>query len=130
MKANQRVCLYENSASQRSIIEIILLVGLLECARDLTKCAVWDPEDIYFFLSILMVRGEAASTRREVPRRKSFQYQPVYFILGILRTELWSPGAKCVVCKIKNKKITWSPQKLSRISFNIPRGTIKFHLPT
>ena len=25
----------------------------------------------------------------------------VYFILGILRTDLWSQGTKCVVCKKK-----------------------------
>ena len=98
MNAYHRVCPYQNDASQSSIIEIILLVGLGECARNLTKCV---PEDI-FFLSILMVRGEAASTRRKVLRGKSFQYQPVYFILGILGTHLWSQGAKCVVCKNSN----------------------------
>ena len=47
----------------------------------------WVPEDI-FFLSILMVRGEAASTKREAPREASRElYQTlstVYFILGIL----------------------------------------------
>ena len=31
----------------------------------------WVPEDIFFFLSILMVRGEAASTRHEAPREKN-----------------------------------------------------------
>ena len=44
-----------------------MLFGLGECARVLTKCVPWVPEDIFFSL-ILMVRGEAASTRREVPR--------------------------------------------------------------
>ena len=85
----------------------------------------WVPEDI-FFLSILKARGEAASTKREAPREKSnlwsqelrvsflcnFRiiyltvkpspepYQTVsmvYFILGILRTDLWSQGSKPVV---------------------------------
>ena len=54
-------------ARLKTIVEIILLVGLGECARDLTRCAPWVPEDI-FFLLIVIVRGEAASTRREVPR--------------------------------------------------------------
>ena len=39
---------------------------------------------IFFFLSILMIRGEAASNRQTV--------STVYFILGILRTGLWSQG--------------------------------------
>ena len=43
----------------------------------------WVPEDI-FFLSILMVGGVAASTRYQT-------VSTVYFILGILRTDL-EPG--------------------------------------
>ena len=46
------------TARLKAIMEIILLVYLGKCARDLTKCVPWVPEDI-FFLSILMVRGEA-----------------------------------------------------------------------
>ena len=59
------------TARLKAIMETILLVDLGKCARDLTKSVPWVPEDI-IFLSILMVRGEAASTRREVSRRKSF----------------------------------------------------------
>ena len=70
MEAHHRVFLHQN-ARLKPITEIILLVGLGECARDLTKCVPWVPEDI-FFLSILVVHDEAASTRREVPRRKTF----------------------------------------------------------
>ena len=44
---------------------------------------------IFFFLSIQMIRGEAASTRREEPYQT---VSTVYFILGILRTDLWSQG--------------------------------------
>jgi len=58
----------------------------------------WVPEDI-FFLSILIVCGEAASTRREAPIEKNSPsrepYQTVstvYFILGISRMDLWSQG--------------------------------------
>ena len=40
---------------------------------------------IFFFLSIQMIRGEAASTRREEPYQT---VSTVYFILGILRTDL------------------------------------------
>ena len=54
-------------ARLKAIVEITLLLGLGECARDLTRCVPWVPEDI-FFLLILIVRGEAASTRLEVPR--------------------------------------------------------------
>ena len=52
---------------------------------------------------ILMVRGEAASTKREVPREKNNVLPPsrepyqtvstVYFILGILRTDLWNQSS-------------------------------------
>ena len=41
----------------------------------------------------------------------------VYFIPGILRTDLWSQDTKCVICKKKKQKkktVTWSPQKRSR----------------
>ena len=47
-----------------------------------------------------MVRGEAASKRREAAEKKITSrelYQTVstvYFILGILRTDLWSQGRK------------------------------------
>ena len=41
------------------------------------------------FLLTLMVRGETASTRREAPRGAFLQtVSRVYFILGILRTDL------------------------------------------
>ena len=93
-RLTRRVCFYQNGASQSSIIEIILLVGLGECARDLTKCVPWVPEDNFFLIDTDCSRP---TTRRKVPRRKSFQYQQVYFILGILRIDLWSQGAKCVV---------------------------------
>jgi len=56
------------------------------------------PEDISFS-SILIVGGEAASTKREAPREKNNRepYQTVstvYFILGVLRTDLWSQGTE------------------------------------
>ena len=56
----------------------------------------WVPDD-FFFLSILMVRGEAALTRRKEPRKKKSRkpYQTVstvYFISGILTTDLCSQG--------------------------------------
>ena len=58
-------------ARLKAIIEISLLVGLGQCACDLTNCVHWVLEDV-LFLSILMIRGKAASMRGEVPRRKSF----------------------------------------------------------
>ena len=118
MKAHHRVCLHQNGASRSSIIEIILLVGLGECARDLTKSVPWVPEDL-FFLSILMVRGKAASTRREVPRRKSFNLTSTgLFHLRYFEDGRLEPGCKmCSLQKKKKKKkktLTWSPQKRSR----------------
>ena len=102
MKAHHRVCLHQNGASQSSIIEFILLVGLGECARDLTKCVPWIPED-FFFLSMLMVRGEAASTRREVPRRKSFNLiSTSLFHLRYFEDGPVEPGFK--MCSLQNKK--------------------------
>ena len=39
----------------------------------------------------------------------------VYFILGIVRTDLWNQGTKCVVYQKKKKKpLTCCPQKRSR----------------
>ena len=38
----------------------------------------------------------------------------VYFILGIVRTDLWNQGTKCVVYQKKKKPLTCSPQKRSR----------------
>ena len=51
----------------------------------------WVPEDI-FFLPILIVCGHAASTRRQASREPYQTVSTVYFILGILRTDLWSQG--------------------------------------
>ena len=50
-------------------------------------------EDHFRIISgaVKMVRGEAASTRREAPRNLSNRKHG-YFILGILRTGLWSQG--------------------------------------
>ena len=117
MKAHHRVCLHQNGSSRSSIIEIILLVGLGECARDLTKCVPRVPED-FFFLSILMVRGKAASTRREVPRRKSFNLISTgLFNLRYFEDGPLEPGCKMYSLpkkKTKTKTLTWSPQKRSR----------------
>ena len=71
MKAYRRVFLYQNGASQSSIIEILLLVGLGECARDLTKCVPWVPEYI-FSLSILLIRGEARQRGAKCRGEKAF----------------------------------------------------------
>ena len=59
-----------------------------------------------------MVRGEAASTRREASRGKNNRpslepYQTVgtvYFILGILKTDLWSQGTWSATAKA-NKEL-------------------------
>ena len=81
--------------------EKTLQISHSDVIRALTYIS-WVPEDI-FFLTILMVRGEAASTKREAPREKNNVLSPsgepyqtvstVYFILGILRTDLWSQSS-------------------------------------
>ena len=81
--------------------EKTLQISHSDVIRALTYIS-WVPEDI-FFLTILMVRSEAASTKREAPREKNNVLSPsgepyqtvstVYFILGILRTDLWSQSS-------------------------------------
>ena len=61
--------------------EGILKLSVTKYMKISTKTTLpWVPEDI-FFLSIPMVRGVVAST-----------VSKVYFILGIVRTDLWSQG--------------------------------------
>ena len=54
--------------------------------------------------AVQMVRGEAASTRREMPRAFSNRKHG-YFILGISRADLWSQGtpSEGVVLKISSE---------------------------
>ena len=69
--------------------EGILKLSVTKHMKISTKTTLpWVPEDI-FFLSILMVRGVVAST-----------VSKVYFILGILSTDLWSQGS------FKNARLT------------------------
>ena len=77
MNAYHRVCLCQNGASQSRIIEIILLVGLGECARDLTKCEPWVPEDIFFLIDTNGSRQRRVNEARSAEEKLSFQYQPV-----------------------------------------------------
>ena len=83
-------------ARLKDIIEIILLVSLGECAYELTKCVPWVPEDIFF----LIIRGNEARSAEEKELLIS-TVNTVYFILGVLKRDLWSQGAKCVVWKKK-----------------------------
>ena len=47
---------------------------------------------IFFFLSILTVRGEAASTRREAPRRALSNHKHVLFHLRYFENGPVEPG--------------------------------------
>ena len=82
----------------KAIIEIILLVDLGECARDLTKCVSWVPENI-FFLSILMVRS---------PRQRGASVEEKELLISTVGTVYFiSPGEFLVVVTLyvsKNKK--------------------------
>ena len=61
----------------------------------------WAPEDIVF-LSILILRGEAASRRRKASREPYKPVSTVYFILGIFRTD---SGARVLLARLR--KISW-----------------------
>ena len=69
-----------------------MLVGLGECARDLTKCVPWVPEDI-FFLSILMVRG--------VNEAPSAEEKELSISTGLFRLRYFDNSARiCSACRI------------------------------
>ena len=70
MEAHHRVCLHQTGASQSYHRDYFARWSWRMCSWFNKMCTLGS-KDI-FFLSILMVRGQAASTRREVPRRKSF----------------------------------------------------------
>ena len=76
-----------------------------------------------------MVRGEAATTRREMPRRKSFNLILTgLFHLRYFEDGLLEPGYKMFGLQKKNSNMVST--KARQTGFNIPRATIKFHLPT
>ena len=58
-----------NEGVTKAIAKMNLLVPNNQTGGSFYLIVPWIPEDI-FFLSILMVRGEAALTRRKAPRRK------------------------------------------------------------
>ena len=105
-------------ARLKAIIDIILLVGLGECARDLTRCVPWVP-DIFFsyrywwFAAKPRQRGAKCRGERAFNiNRKHGLFHPRYFENGPLE-----PGYKmCNLPKKKTQKktVTWSPQKRSR----------------
>ena len=65
------------------------------CLTDLCEVVAiylpWVAEDTFSLLT-LMVREDAASTRREAPRGALSNRKYGLFILGILRTDLYSQG--------------------------------------
>ena len=78
-------------ARLKPIIEIILLVDLGECARDLAKCVPWVPEDIFFLIDTDGSRAEprqrGAKCRGERVfniNRKHGLYHLRYFVNGPL----------------------------------------------
>ena len=87
-------------ARLKPIIEIILLVDLGECARDL---------GYFFLIDTDGLRPGHVNEARSAEGKELLisTVSTVYFILGILRTDLWSQGTK-------KKNLTWSPQKRSR----------------
>ena len=75
-------------APLKAIFEIILPVDLGECARDLTKCVSWVPEN-NFFLSILMVRS---------PCQRGASVEEKELLLSTVSTVYFiSPGEMLVV---------------------------------
>ena len=59
-----------------------------------------------------MIRGKAASMRREVPRMKKLKYQIGLFYLKYFENGPLEPGYK--LCSLQKNNLTWSPKKRSR----------------
>ena len=97
MKAHHRVCLHQNGASQSSVIEIILLVGLGECACDLTKCVPRVPEDIFFLID---TDGSRRSAEDKELLISTGLFHLRYFEDGPLE-----PGCKICSLQKKGKKL-------------------------
>ena len=93
-------------ARVKAIIEIILLVGLGECVRDLTKCVPWVPKDIFSYRYWY-----------------TYSFRLMYFENG--RLEL---GYK--MCSLRKKKTsTWSPQKRSKPASTYHELLSNFNFP-
>ena len=94
-------------ARLKAIVEIILLVGLGEYACDLTKCVRWVPDDI-FFVDTDDSRQSSVNEARSAEEKELLisTVSTVLFILGILRTDLWSQGTKFVVCKKNSNMVS------------------------
>ena len=50
MEVHHRPFAFIKMARLKAITAIILLVGLGECARDLTKCVPWVQDDFFFLI--------------------------------------------------------------------------------
>ena len=85
------VCLHQNGASPSSIIEIISLVGFGKCARDLTKCVPWAPEDIFFlYIDTDGSRRSRVNEAQSAEEKEHFEDGPL------------EPG--CKMCSLQKQK--------------------------
>ena len=118
MEAYCRVRLHQNGASQTYHRDYFARWSWRMCSWLNRMCTLGSRG--YFFLI-----DTDGSWRSRVNEARSAEEKEllistvstVYFIPGILRTDLWSQDTKCVICKKKKKQkktVTWSPQKRSR----------------
>ena len=114
-EAHCRVCLHQNGASQTYHRDYFAPWSWRMCSWLNKMCTLGSRG--YFFLI-----DTDGSWRSRVNEARSAEEKEllistvstVYFIPGILRTDLWSHDTKCVVCTKKTKTLKWSPQKRSR----------------
>ena len=92
-------------ARVKAIIEIILLVGLGECARDLTKCVPWVPKDIFSYRYWY-----------------THSFRLMYFENGPLEL-----GYK--MCSLRKKTLTRSPQRRSKPALTYHELLSNFNFP-
>ena len=105
MEAHLRVCLHQNGASQTYHRDYFARWSWRMCSWLNKMCTLGSRG--YLFLI-----DTDGSWRRRVNEALSAEekellistVRTVYFIPGILRTDLWSHDTKCVVCKKKKKK--------------------------
>ena len=126
MRAHHRFCLHQNGASRNSIIKIILLVGLGECARDLTNCEPWIPEDIFLLIDTDGSRWGGVNEARSAEERE-LSISTGLFHLRYFEDRPPEPG--CKMCSLQKKKITWSPQKQSRPALTYHELLSNFIIP-
>ena len=75
-----------------------MLVGLGECARDLTKCVPWVPEDIFFLIDT------DGSRRSRVNEARSAEEKELLISTGLFHLRYGPKDPGCKICSLQKKK--------------------------